>query len=119
MYRPPVGAGVTNTTLDRERGFSGQVSQPQNQVTLSLNATMNVLAPARWAAANQARDQIEVARIETDDVRQQVAVAAAQTFLAVIAQRRFLEVSLRSLESARAPEVRPESAGGRSRLAAE
>ncbi len=102
VYRPTVDAGVTNTTLDRERGFSGQVSQPQNQVTFSLNATMNVLAPARWAAANQARDQIEVARIETDEVRQQVAVAAAQTFLAVIAQRRFLEVTIRSLESARA-----------------
>ena len=39
---------------------------------------MNVLAPARWAAVNQARDQIEVARIETDEVRQQVAVAAAR-----------------------------------------
>ncbi len=102
VYRPTVGAGVTNTTLDRERGFSGQVSQPQNQVTFSLNATMNVLAPARWAAANQARDQIDIARIETDEVRQQVAVAAAQTFLAVIAQRRFLDVTMRSLESARA-----------------
>ena len=102
VYRPTVGAGVTNTTLDRERGFSGQVSQPQNQMTFSLNATMNVLAPARWAAANQARDQIEVARMATDEVRQQVAVAAAQTFLAVIAQRRFLDVTIRSLESARA-----------------
>ncbi|HUR21479.1 MAG TPA: TolC family protein [Vicinamibacterales bacterium] len=102
VYRPTISAGVTNTLLDSERGFSGQVSQPQDQLTFALNGSMNVLAPARWAAVNQARDQIEVARIQTDEVRQQVAVAAAQTFLAIVAQKRQVEVSLRSLESSRA-----------------
>jgi len=101
VHRPSVSAGVISTTLDRERGFSGQVSQPQHQLTFSLNGTMAVLAPARWAAANQARDQVEVARTQTDEVRQQVGVAAAQTFLAVIAQKRQVDVSARSLESAR------------------
>jgi len=102
VYRPTASAGVTDTLLDRERGFSGQVSQPQNQLTLSLNGSMSVLAPARWAAVNQANDQIEVARIQTDEVRQQVAVAAAQSYLAVIAQKRQVDVSARSLESSRA-----------------
>ena len=102
VYRPTVSASVVNSTLDRERGFSGQVSQPQNQVTFALNGSMNVLAPARWAAANQARDQIEIARIQTDEVREQVAIAAAQTFLAIVAQKRQVDVSARSLESSRA-----------------
>lgn len=102
VRRPSVTAGVTSTTLDRERGFSGQITQPQHQLTFALNGSMDVLAPARWAAANQARDQIEVARIQTDEVRQQVAVAAAQTYLAVIAQKRLVDVSTRSLESSRA-----------------
>ena len=102
VYRPTVTAGVVNTTLDKERGFSGQVSQPQNQATVSLNGSMNVLAPARWAAVNQARDQVEVARLQTDEVRQQVAIAAAQTFLAIVAQKRQVDVSARSLESSRA-----------------
>ena len=102
VFRPTASAGVTDTLLDRERGFSGQVSQPQNQVTLSLNGSMSILAPSRWAAVNQARDQIEVARIQTDEVRQQVAVAAAQTYLAVVAQKRQVDVSTRSLESSRA-----------------
>jgi outer membrane protein TolC len=93
---------VTNSTLDRERGFSGQVSQPQNQITFSGNVSMTVLAPARWAAVAQARDQVDVARIQTDEVRQQVAVAAAQTYLAVISQRRLVEITSRSLESAKA-----------------
>lgn len=102
VRRPSASVGVTNSTLDRERGFSGQVSQPQNQITFSGNVSMTVLAPARWAAVAQARDQVDVARIQTDEVRQQVAVAAAQTYLAVISQRRLVEITSRSLESAKA-----------------
>jgi outer membrane protein TolC len=102
VFRPAVSAGLTNTTIDSERGFSGGVSQPQNQFTFSGNVSMTVLAPAQWAAANQARDQIDVARVQTDEVRQQVAVATAQAYLAVIAQKRLVAVTARSLESARA-----------------
>jgi outer membrane protein TolC len=102
VFRPAVSAGLTNTTIDSERGFSGGVSQPQNQFTFSGNVSMTVLAPAQWAAANQARDQIDVARVQTDEVRQQVAVATAQAYLAVITQKRLVAVTARSLESARA-----------------
>ena len=102
VYRPTASAAAINTLLDRERGFSGAITQPQNQVTFSLNGSMNVLAPARWAAANQAKDQIEVARVQTDEVRQQIAVATAQTYLAIIAARRQIDVSARSLESSQA-----------------
>lgn len=102
VYRPTASAAAIDTLLDRERGFSGAVTQPQNQLTFSLNGSMNVLAPARWAAANQAKDQIEVARVQTDEVRQQIAVATAQTYLAIIAAKRQIEVSARSLESSQA-----------------
>lgn len=102
VKRPSASIGVVNTTLDRERGFSGQVSQPQNQFTFAGNVNMTVLAPARWAAVAQARDQVDVARIQIGEVRQQVAVAAAQAYLAVISQRRLVEITTRSLESARA-----------------
>jgi len=102
VYRPTISASATSSTIDTERGFSGNVSQPQSQLTLAGNVSMTVLAPARWAAANQAADQIGVAEAQTDEVRQQVAVAAAQTYLAVIAQHRLVDVSARSLEAARA-----------------
>ena len=42
VFRPTASAGITNTLLDRERGFSGQVSQPQDQVTFSLNGGMHI-----------------------------------------------------------------------------
>jgi multidrug efflux system outer membrane protein len=99
---PTISAGVTNITIDDARGFSGGVTQPQSQVAFSANASVPVLAPARWAAVGQARDQIDVARLGVVEVRQQIAVATGQAYLAVIAARRQVEVSERSLTTARA-----------------
>ncbi|MEO8680487.1 MAG: TolC family protein [Vicinamibacterales bacterium] len=50
----------------------------------------------------QAMDQIEVARLSTADVRKQVAVAAASSYLEVVSQKRQVEISQRALETARA-----------------
>ena len=99
---PSVNVGVTNVTIEEARGFNGAVTQPQNQFAFSASASVPVLAATRWAAINQARDQIEVASRGVDEVRQQVAVAAGQTYLAVIASRRLVDVSERSLSNARA-----------------
>jgi multidrug efflux system outer membrane protein len=99
---PIVTTTVTNTTLDDARGFAGGITQPKNQFAFTASAGMSVLAASRWAAVGQARDQIEVAGAGVAEVRQQIAVSAAQTYLAVIAARRQVEVSERALESARA-----------------
>jgi multidrug efflux system outer membrane protein len=98
---PLVTTTVTNTTLDNARGFAGGVTQPQNQFVFGASAGMTVLAATRWAGIGQARDQVGVAEAGADQVRQQIAVAAAQTYLAVIGARRQVEVSERALESAR------------------
>ena len=100
--RPNLNAGVTSITLDRARGFEGGVTQPQNQFAFTATADMLILAPAQWAAVGQARDDIDVALRSMTEVRQQVAVAAAQTYLAVIAARRQVEVSESALENAQA-----------------
>jgi outer membrane protein len=97
---PTVNAFITNATLDAGRSFSGTVVQPRNQSTISADLSVPVLAASRWAAANQARDQVEVANLSTADVRKQIAVATAQTYLTIIAQRRQLEVNQRALEAA-------------------
>jgi outer membrane protein TolC len=100
--RPSVSARVANTTLDTVQGFDGNVTQPQNQFAFAASASAPILAPARWAAQNQARDQIEVASRSVTEVRQQIAVAAAGTYLAVVAARRQVEVDARALDNARA-----------------
>ena len=60
---PTVNAFVTNATLDTGRSFNGVVVQPRNQSTISVDLSVPVLAASRWAAANQARDQIDVANL--------------------------------------------------------
>lgn len=99
---PVVSATVSSSTVDREVAFDGRVTQPQTQVTFSGTGSWNVLAPARWAAVNQARDQRVVAEASVVEARRQVAIAAAQAYLAIIAQRRQVEVTERAVEASRA-----------------
>jgi outer membrane protein TolC len=49
---------------------------------------------------NQARDQVAVATATVADVRRQIAVATAQAYLAVIAQRRQVDVAERAITNA-------------------
>ena len=69
FVQPIVSAGITNTTLNSERGFNGSVTQPQNQSAIAAGVGMPVLTLSQWAAVEQARDQIEVNTRSTADVR--------------------------------------------------
>ena len=61
-----------------------------------------VLAASQWAAATQARDQIDIARLSVTDVRKEIASATAQAYLAIIAAQRQIEVNLLARETAQA-----------------
>jgi outer membrane protein len=97
---PSVSAVFSNAVVDTARGFAGAITQPKSQTSLSANLSMPVLAASRWAATAQARDQIDLATLSTTDVRRDIAIATAQTYLAIIAQRRQVEVSVRARETA-------------------
>ena len=99
---PRVGAAFSNTTLDSGRAFGDQTVQPINQSLFAATVAAPVLAAAQWAARAQAMDRVEIARLSVADVRRQVAVAAAAAYLAIVTQKRQVEVSERSLETARA-----------------
>ena len=101
VYQPIVSVSVFNSTLDSSRGFAGGTIQPRNQTTVAGNVVFPVLASARWALIEQARDQIAVANAGLVEVRQQISVATADAYLAVIAARRQVEVTERSLDTAR------------------
>jgi outer membrane protein TolC len=100
--KPVVDAVAVETWIDDERGFSTNVVQPDPQFALRATAAVPVLAPALWAARTQAADQVEIARLAAADVERQVAVAAAQAYLAIIAERRQLDVDERARDNARA-----------------
>lgn len=100
VYRPTVSATATTTMLDSARGFDEFVTQPRTQTLLGGQVAFPVLAAARWAQRAQAEDQIRVARISVAETRRQIALAAGQAYLAVIAQQRQVEVNLRARENA-------------------
>ena len=100
--RPLVNAGLATTVLDKGLGFDGQIVQPRTQTLLSADATVPVLAASRWAAATQARDQIDIARLSVTDARKEIASATAQAYLTIITDQRQVEVNLRARETAQA-----------------
>jgi outer membrane protein TolC len=72
----------------------------QTQTTAVLGVP--ILTPVAWAQRNQAGDQIVVAQQNVKDVQRQVAVAAGQSYLAIIARRRVLDLNSRARDNARA-----------------
>jgi outer membrane protein TolC len=99
---PTVSARVNTLTLNRAQGFDDQVFQPRSQMIAGPVVSAPILAPALWAARAQARDQIDVATRSTAEVRQQIAVAAAQAYLAVIEAKRQVVVEQHALDNAQA-----------------
>ena len=71
----------------------------QTQTTPLL--AVPILTPVLWAQRNQAGDQIVVAQQNQKDIRRQIAVAAAQSYLAIIARRRVLDLNSRARDNAR------------------
>ena len=100
--RPAIAAEGSNVTLDSAREVDGDTVTPQNTFAAGIPLSMPLYAPALWARRTQAEDQQRVAEASAEDVRRQVAVAAAQAYLAVIAAHRVVEAQQRSVDTARA-----------------
>ncbi len=116
---PSLYAAAGATVLDAARGFDGQVTQPRTQTALSATLRVPVLSAASWAERNRAADEVRIAALSGAEARRQVAVAAAQAYLAVIAAERQRDIAVRNLDTARALEEYARArleAGGGSRL---
>jgi len=99
---PSVDATLATNVIGPVPAFGGQNIVPRSQMNASLGLAVPVLQPVRWAQRSQAADQIVVSRRASDDVRREIAVATAQAYLAIITQRRVLELNERARENARA-----------------
>jgi outer membrane protein TolC len=102
VFHPTVYGIVGTTILDAARGFDGNVTQPRTQSSFNATLSYPLLAAARWAAKNQAADQVETARISAQETRRQVALAAAESYLAVVAAQRQRDISVRNRDTAKA-----------------
>lgn len=99
---PVFDATLTTTTIGPVPEFAGQAIVPRTQLNTQLGVSMPLLAATRWAQRAQAGDQVIVAQRSAADIRRQIAVATAQAYLAVITQRRVLELNERSRDNAKA-----------------
>jgi len=104
VFHPELYGRVGTTVLDAARGFDGNITQPRTQSVFNATLSYAFLDAARWAAKNQAGDQVAIAKISAEDIRRQVAVTAAEAYLAVIATQRQVEIAVRNLETAGALE---------------
>src|SRR5205085_3427319 len=93
---------VTSTTLNKGVSFQGSTVTPQSQITGSLTLDQPIIAAAAWARRLQAADNRAVAELSVAETRRQVALATADAYLSVIAQRRVLDGNVRARDTARA-----------------
>jgi len=100
--RPSVNATFDTTVVAPITRFAGASINPRTQTQTAAALSVPLLTPVAWAQRAQAADQVFVSRQTVTDVRRQVAVATAQSYLAIIAGRRVLELNERSRENARA-----------------
>lgn len=104
VFRPLLYGNAATVILDAARGFDGNMTQPRTQSAFNATLSYPILAASQWAAKNQAADQVAIARISAQETRRQVALTAAQSYLAVIAAQRQREIALRNLDTAKALE---------------
>lgn len=102
VFRPSVYGTVGTTILNEARGFDDNIFQPQRQTAFNATLSYPLLAAARWAQKNQAADQWGIAKISAEETRRQVALTAAQSYLAVLATRRQREIAERNRDTAKA-----------------
>jgi len=97
---PAVGLALT-TTLTNPVKFDTVSIVPAAQTQTVPTFGVPILTPVAWAQRNQAADQVVVSQRNERDVRRQIAVAAAQSYLAVIARRRVFDLNSRARDNAR------------------
>ena len=95
-------ATSATTPVKFNNGGSTVTVVPPVQTTTTPTLLVPILVPVAWAQRNQAADQVTVSQVNEKDVRRQVAVAAGQAYLAIIARRRVLDLNERARDNAKA-----------------
>jgi outer membrane protein TolC len=99
---PTLTANGIYTRLDADREFGGRIVSARDQISANLNLTVPLFVPQRWAQWSHARANAQTARASAEDARRQVAIAVARSYLAVISQKRVIDVGERALLTAKA-----------------
>jgi len=100
--RPLGDASFSTNIIDPVTQFSGTSINPRTQTVTTAGVSVPLLTPVRWAERNQAEDDVLVSLRAADQARRAVAIATGEAYLAIITQRRVLELNERARDNARA-----------------
>jgi outer membrane protein len=99
---PTLTANGIYTRLDADREFQGRRIAARDQLSANLVLSVPLVVPQRWAQWSHASSNAKTARAAAEDIRRQVAIAVARAYLAVISQKRVVDVGERALATAKA-----------------
>ena len=97
---PTLTGNAVGTLLDSERKLGTQVVAGQTSLALNVSLALPLVAVQRWMSWIHTRDQAEVTKVSAAEVRRSLAVATARAYLAVLAQKKGLEVADRAFSTA-------------------
>ncbi len=99
---PTMVATATYTRLDDDRVLSGRVISAADSLSANVILSVPLVHPQRWAVWSHAKENVDVTRASDRDVQRQVAIAVGRAYLAIIAQKRVLEATMRARDTAKA-----------------
>ncbi|MGA2448827.1 MAG: TolC family protein [Polyangiaceae bacterium] len=99
---PTLSGNFSYTRLDGDRTQGGVVVAYRDQLNANAVLSVPIVVPKPWAQWAHASDVVDVSKATESDTRRIVAVAVARAYLAVVAQKRVLDVAERARDTDRA-----------------
>ena len=90
------------TRLDADRRLDNRVISAADQLSANILFSLPLIAPRNWAQWARASSNVQVASASEQDLRRQIALAAARAYLAIIFQRKQVQVTEQARDNARA-----------------
>lgn len=81
---------------------TSDVVQKSDAVAANITATLPLLAPRAWVRWSQARSNERLNALNVADIRRQIAITVSSAYLAILAQRRQVELDERARDTAKA-----------------
>jgi outer membrane protein len=99
---PYLTANGAYTRLDNARRLGTNTLAAENQISANLTLAVPLLAPQRWVQWSQSKANVGATEAGNQDARRSVALATARAYLAVVSQKRVVEINARALATDRA-----------------